>query len=153
MFNPSSLCSVRFTLLYATFVAVGIVTNLGIQVTVAAALTTPLKIYLGMGLGALGSMVVKFHLDRRYIFSCGPGSLRQKGRQFAFYSLFGVVNILCFWTAELTFHFLFQPAAMRYLGALLGLVVGHSLKYRMDKHLVFGALLRDEAPASSRHLL
>ncbi len=140
MLNSPSLCPVRFTLLYAAFVGVGIVTNLGIQMMVAAAMTTSVEIYLGMGLGALGSMVVKFHLDRRYIFSCGPGSWRQKGRQFAFYSLFGVVNILCFWTAELTFHFLFQPDAMRYLGAFLGLAVGHSLKYRIDKHLVFGAV-------------
>jgi hypothetical protein len=141
-----TLIRVRFTLLYSFFVAVGITTNLITQLLVAKVLTQVFQIYIGMSLGALTSMLVKFQLDRHYIFLCRPSSLITRGRQFFFYSLFGIVNISCFWSAELTFHFLFQAPSMRYVGAFIGLIVGHALKYRVDKRLVF----KDALPAMSK---
>jgi hypothetical protein len=44
-----------------------------------------------------------------------------------------------FWAVEISFDALFEFAAARYVGAAVGLTLGYSLKYELDRRFVFVA--------------
>ena len=44
-----------------------------------------------------------------------------------------------FWGFEYGFWLAFGTARMRYLGGVIGLVIGYVTKYHLDKHFVFNA--------------
>ena len=48
-----------------------------------------------------------------------------------------MVTTLVFWGTEFAFHLAFQTDAMRYLGGVIGLVIGYAIKYQLDKRYVF----------------
>lgn len=90
-----------------------------------------------MVVGTAVGLVVKYLLDKRYIFGVRAKSLVHDGRMFALYSLMGVATTAIFWGFEFTFHFVFDDKAMRYLGGVIGLAIGYWVKYRLDKRYVF----------------
>ena len=49
----------------------------------------------------------------------------------------GILTTMIFWGFELGFHYFFQTKEMRYLGGILGLMIGYICKYHLDKHYVF----------------
>ena len=75
------------------------------------------SIFIGTGVGLL----VKYELDRRYIFRFYPKNKKAHQKTFLLYAL------------------IFATKTMRYLGGILGLAIGYCSKYHLDKRYVFTA--------------
>lgn len=93
------------------------------------------SIFIGTGVGLL----VKYELDRRYIFRFYPKNKKAHQKTFLLYALMGVLTTLIFWGFEWAFHLIFATKTMRYLGGILGLAIGYCSKYHLDKRYVFTA--------------
>ena len=57
--------------------------------------------------------------------------------QFAFYTFTGVFTTIVFWGTEIFFHYAFESDFMRYVGGVIGLVIGYILKFLLDSRFVF----------------
>jgi putative flippase GtrA len=58
-------------------------------------------------------------------------------RTFVLYSATGVITTFIFWGVEFAFYFLFSFPLARYIGGMIGLIIGYFLKYNLDKKFVF----------------
>ncbi|MBF0551006.1 MAG: GtrA family protein [Deltaproteobacteria bacterium] len=95
------------------------------------------ELYLSMFCGTMAGLVVKYVLDKKYIFCYKTNSLADDTRKFILYSAMGVITTLVFWGVEIGFDHLFGARYMRYLGGAIGLTIGYLVKYQLDKRLVF----------------
>lgn len=127
---------------YALFAVVATVVNLGAQrmalATVPDPFGFPAALLAGTGLG----LIAKYLLDRRWIFASAAARPTEEARQFTLYGLTGVVTTLLFWATETGFWLAWRTDAMRELGAVIGLAMGYTIKYRLDAAYVF----RPEVP-------
>ncbi|MDX1735484.1 MAG: GtrA family protein [Halioglobus sp.] len=89
--------------------------------------------------GTAVGLIVKYVLDKRYIFRFQADDALHDTHTFAIYTLMGVFTTVIFWGFEFGFHYLFETRHMRYLGGVLGLAIGYYLKYQLDKRFVFVA--------------
>ena len=162
---------VRLTLAYALFAAVATAVNLGVQwgvehaasaaapwtgglVARVAALVrlTPARLLLAPELvaGTGAGLVVKYLLDKRFIFRDRVGGAAQHVRKFGLYAVMGLATTALFWGAEIAAAALSTDPQAKYLGGALGLMVGYVVKYRLDRRFVFVQANQDaaaEAPA------
>jgi len=95
------------------------------------------ELLIAIPVGTAIGLIVKFLLDRKYIFKADTVPLSKEGRQFIAYAATGVLTTLLFWGAEIGFELLFASREARYLGAVLGLSCGYYLKYQLDRRFVF----------------
>ena len=131
------MTAARITLLYVLFAVAAGFSNLAIQRVVMALLEGPASFPVALVMGTLVGLVVKYVLDKRWIFAHRTTSLREESRNFTLYSLMAVVTTLFFWGTEALFWYIWQTDLMRELGAALGLTVGYCIKYQLDKRFVF----------------
>ncbi|MBN2048847.1 MAG: GtrA family protein [Spirochaetales bacterium] len=122
---------------YSLFALLATGINLGTQYLVSLAVPGAYGLYVKMVFGTIAGMVVKYTLDKRFIFYYTSGSRRQEARNFILYGTLSVVTTLVFWLTELLFHRFLPWEGSEYLGALAGLTLGYLLKYRLDKRFVF----------------
>jgi putative flippase GtrA len=122
---------------YAILALIATVANIGTQDLVIRSYNGCFNVTLSILSGTATGMIVKYALDKRYIFDFQADSKAHDVRIFALYSLMGVATTLIFWAFELGFDRYFATREMRYFGALLGLAIGYMVKYRLDKHFVF----------------
>jgi putative flippase GtrA len=80
---------------------------------------------------------VKYVLDKCYIFHFRARNAVHDTQTFALYTIMGLATTVVFWGFEWVFHHLFQTKEMRYLGGVIGLVIGYLTKYHLDKRFVF----------------
>jgi putative flippase GtrA len=125
-------------LCYAGFAVIAVLANLGAQRAVLALGDGAAHFALALGLGTAVGLVVKYALDRRWIFGDRPAGIAATGWQFSRYTATGVVTTAIFWGFETSFWAIWQTHAMREVGAVLGLGIGYLLKYRLDRTWVFG---------------
>jgi len=125
--------------LYTAFALAATLANLGSQALVVAVWPAALGIELSILVGTGVGLVIKYVLDKRYIFRFKTRNLLHDGRLFMLYTCMGILTTLLFWATEYAFHWLFASDAMRYLGGAIGLAVGYLVKYRLDKRYVFVA--------------
>lgn len=123
---------------YVLFAVVATGCNLGVQRLLDHLYRGPLAIYVSLFVGTLVGLVIKYLLDKRYIFFDATRGLARSSLQFVRYALTGLVTTAIFWGLELGFLALFDTQAARYAGGALGLAIGYWLKYQLDKRLVFG---------------
>ena len=98
--------------------------------------------------GTLVGLVIKYVLDKRWIFFDVGTGLKQHGRKFGLYTAMGLITTAIFWSTESAFWFIWRTEAMRELGAVLGLTVGYVVKYQLDRRFVFtDAVLQQAGPA------
>jgi putative flippase GtrA len=102
----------------------------------------PFSITVSMLVGTALGLVVKYVLDKRYIFMFRANDAAHDSRTFALYTLMGVITTAIFWGFEFSFNSLFGTAHMRYVGGIIGLAIGYVTKYYLDKRFVFGASRR-----------
>lgn len=123
---------------YGAFAIVATLANLATQrlMLVMADGTTGFILALAAGTGV--GLVVKFVLDKKWIFLDPIRSAKAETRQFSLYTLTGIGTTLIFWGTETAFWLIWQSQPLRELGAILGLGVGYVIKYRLDKRYVFG---------------
>ena len=129
--------SIKLTLLYITFAIIATISNI-----LAQELSTYLyfgrfyiliSIIFGTGVG----LVVKYILDKKYIFKYKTQNTKQDGKLFVLYTIMGVFTTVIFWGFEFGFDYFFETKEMRYLGGVIGLMIGYICKYYLDKKFVF----------------
>nr|VFJ57207.1 MAG: GtrA-like protein [Candidatus Kentron sp. DK] len=87
--------------------------------------------------GTSVGLVLKYALDKRWIFHDLSTGIRAHGRKFPLYTAMGIVTTVIFWGVETTFWLIWQTDAMRELGAVIGLSIGYVVKYNLDRRFVF----------------
>ncbi|MDR1162491.1 MAG: GtrA family protein [Candidatus Accumulibacter sp.] len=125
------------TTAYVIFALIATAANIAAQDAVVRCWNGVFSIQISIAVGTVVGLVVKYFLDKRYIFRFTPRSVAHDGQVFAFYALTGVATTAIFWGSELAFHFFFRTKEMRYLGAIIGLAIGYFSKYRLDRRYVF----------------
>lgn len=95
------------------------------------------SVLLSVAVGTAVGLIVKYMLDKRYIFRFRARDVAHDSKTFALYTLMGVATTVIFWGFEFGFHYLFESKGMRYLGGVIGLAIGYLAKYHLDKRYVF----------------
>ena len=129
----------KLAILYSLFAVIATAANIGSQeISIRlhdGAFGIPLSVLVGTGVG----LVVKYVLDKRWIFGFRARDLAHDSRTFALYTVMGLVTTAIFWGFEFGFHLAFESKEMRYLGGVIGLAIGYVTKYQLDKRYVFTA--------------
>nr|WP_296649652.1 GtrA family protein [Paraburkholderia sp.] len=123
--------------LYTLFAAISIVANLGLQKLSLLAYRGPLCLPLSVVIGTGGGLVLKFLLDKKWIFRYRHRDLAHGMQSLLLYSLMGVVTTLVFWGFEFGAWGLFHTEFARFAGGAFGLMLGYFVKYRLDRRFVF----------------
>lgn len=124
-------------LTYAIFAALATLVNIGVQDVAVRLYQGPYSLLLSVLAGTLAGLLVKYLLDKRYIFGFQTHGLSHEGYTFLRYAAVGVATTLVFLGFEFSFHLAFGTPQMRYLGATIGLALGYFAKYHLDKKYVF----------------
>ena len=127
----------KIALRYIIFAVIATVVNVGLQKISFLAYSGYLSIYIAMGIGTLGGLLVKYYLDKKYIFYYITAEISEDITKFLFYSLMGVLTTVIFWGTELTFNALWEHPESKFVGAIVGLSIGYFIKYQLDKKFVF----------------
>jgi putative flippase GtrA len=124
---------------YTAFAVLAVVANLATQriVLSGTAEVDATRFALALGAGTLVGLVVKYVLDKRWIFFDETRGARAQGRQFFMYSLMGVATTAIFWVTETAFWLVWGTDFAREAGAVLGLTIGYVTKYLLDRRFVF----------------
>ena len=122
---------------YCLFAIVAMIANLAIQRLVFTAGEGSVVFIVAVGSGTVVGLMIKYMLDKRWIFADRRGGVGYHGRTFGLYSLMGVATTAVFWATETAFWLVWGTEMMREAGAILGLTVGYIVKYRLDRRYVF----------------
>ena len=95
------------------------------------------SIYLALFVGTLAGLVVKYILDKHFIFYHVTSCQKDNVKNFGLYSLMGIFTTIIFWGTEIGFDTVFEDEHAKYIGGLIGLAIGYVLKYFLDKKYVF----------------
>lgn len=128
---------VRLITAYAGFAFVAILANLGSQRLFLAVYRGTGAIIASMLAGTAVGLMVKYVLDKKYIFRFQSRDAKHELRTATMYTVMGLATTAIFWGTELSFAAIFRNDPMRYLGGFIGLCLGYYAKYRLDKHFVF----------------
>ena len=135
--SPPSVKPVALGLRYALFALIATGINIGFQRLSLLLYEGRFSLYLAMFIGTIAGLAVKYILDKRYIFFYKTSSIKDDAIRFILYGLMGVVTTLIFWGFELAFNALFQHPSAKFAGAVIGLAIGYSVKYLLDRKFVF----------------
>ncbi len=127
----------KIALMYTIFALFATVANIGSQEITIQLYQGPFAIMLSILVGTAVGLVLKYWLDKRYIFQYQTQSIQHGSKTFTLYTIMGVVTTFIFWGFELAFEAIYGTKAMRYLGGVIGLAIGYYVKYQLDKRYVF----------------
>lgn len=127
----------KLTISYAVFALIATSANIGAQDLVLRIYSGAFDILASFIAGTGVGLVVKYILDKRYIFRFRAYSVAHDTKTFALYTVMGVATTVIFWGFEFGFHYIFETKEMRYLGGVIGLAIGYMTKYNLDKRYVF----------------
>lgn len=127
----------RIPIAYTLFAIIATAVNIGVQDLVVRSYAGPYHLLLSVGVGTLAGLMVKYVLDKRYIFRFQAENAMHDSRTFLLYAMMGVVTTVIFWGFEFGFDHLFGKRELRYLGGMIGLGIGYVSKYHLDKQFVF----------------
>jgi len=95
------------------------------------------SLLLKMFVATIIAFVFKFLVDKILIFGNRDKAVSENVRQILFYGFFAVFTTLIFWGTELLFKLFFSFRYSEYAGAVIGLCIGYTIKYILDKKFVF----------------
>ena len=127
----------RSIFLYIIFAIIAIFANLLTQRIVLSINKENLFFFLAVILGTLIGLIIKFILDKNFIFKDKTVNVKAISRRFSLYTLNGIFTTSIFWVTETIFWMIWQKEHMREIGAILGLTLGYTLKYWLDNQYVF----------------
>ena len=132
----------NITIKYIIFALIATAVNIWAQDIVIRNYIGAFDILISVVVGTGAGLVVKYILDKHYIFRFRARDAAHDTRTFALYTVMGLVTTVIFWGFEFGFHHIFETKEMRYLGGVIGLAIGYLTKYHLDKRYVFrmGAL-------------
>lgn len=124
-------------MLYAAFALVAALCNILAQDIFNYLYSGVFSLFISIIIGTFVGLVIKYILDKKYIFKYHTQSAKHNRKTFILYTSMGVITTLIFWGFEFTFDYIYQTKQMRYVGGLIGLAIGYICKYYLDKHFVF----------------
>lgn len=127
----------QIALRYAAFAVIATLANLGAQRVVLAMLDAKGELAAAILVGTAVGLVVKYVLDKRWIFFDASTGIAAHGKRFTLYTAMGVITTLIFWGFETGFWFIWRTDLMREAGAVIGLAIGYFVKYELDRRFVF----------------
>jgi len=127
----------RISILYTLFAVFATAVNIGVQDIATRLYSGPFSLLFSIGAGTAAGLMLKYALDKRYIFKFQAKNAIHNSQTFMLYAVMGVVTTTIFFGFEFGFNYLFQTKELRYLGGIIGLAVGYLLKYNLDKKFVF----------------
>jgi len=127
----------QLLLLYSFFAIISTIANITSQDISIRVYTGAYSIAISVFIGTGAGLVVKYLLDKKYIFKFKVDNLRHDSQTFVLYTLMGLLTTIIFWGFEFTFDYVYQSKEMRYLGGVIGLAIGYWIKYHLDKKFVF----------------
>lgn len=123
--------------LYVAFAVIATIANLLTQRIVLAVNDGAIGFALAVFMGTLIGLVIKYILDKRWIFRDLTTGAAAHSKKFALYTAMGIVTTAIFWITETAFWLQWRTDAMRELGAVIGLMIGYTVKYQLDRRFVF----------------
>tara|TARA_B100000700_G_C14986868_1_gene829284 strand:- start:1151 stop:1543 length:393 start_codon:yes stop_codon:yes gene_type:complete len=121
---------------YILFAILSTLVNLFSQFLTFLILDYEYEIYIAIASGTITGLLVKYLLDKYYIFNLKVREYRSKNT-FVPYILTSVLTTIIFWFTELWFINNIQISNTEYIGAMVGLSIGYTLKYFLDRNFVF----------------
>ena len=94
-------------------------------------------LYIAMILATGFTLLLKFWLDKKYLFEFKFNKLSNMSKKFSLYSINGIFTTILFWIIETIFYLIFENKIMLLFGAFLGLSISYVVKYYLDKKIVF----------------
>lgn len=135
--HPASAGSM-LVLRYVLFAILSMAANLAVQAGVFRLLPTG-GLLPAMAAGTIAGFVLKYGLDKFWIFADPVEGHGRELRKVALYGLFSVVTTCIFWAFEAVAWLVWGTEAAKYAGAVLGLCVGYVVKYGLDRRFTFRA--------------
>jgi putative flippase GtrA len=129
--------STKLAINYAIFALIATAANIGAQDLVMRTYSGAFDILASVVVGTVVGLVVKYVLDKRYIFRFRARSVAHDTLTFVLYTVMGLATTVIFWGFEFGFQHIFETKEMRYLGGVIGLAIGYLTKYHLDKRYVF----------------
>lgn len=127
----------KLAVFYTIFAIAATASNIAAQELLIRFYQGTFHIAIGMAVGTGVGLVVKYLLDKRYIFNFRARNAAHDGQTFLLYTVMGLATTVIFWGFEFGFHHLFETKQMRYVGGVIGLAIGYIVKYSLDKRYVF----------------
>ncbi|WP_020531124.1 GtrA family protein [Flexithrix dorotheae] len=122
---------------YIFFAVIATITNILVQAISFHFYQGIFYLQVAMLFGTGAGLVLKYILDKKFVFSHTSDSLQNEGKTFSLYTLMGVFTTFIFWGVEAAFHFLLDYDWAKYVGAVVGLGIGYVIKFHLDKRFVF----------------
>lgn len=122
---------------YAAFAVIATVANLAAQRAVLRFGDTGAHFAAAVGAGTIVGLVIKYLLDKRWIFYDLETGVKNHSRKFSLYTAMGIATTAIFWGTETAFWLIWRTDVMRELGAVIGLGIGYVVKYNLDRRFVF----------------
>lgn len=122
---------------YAVFAVIATIANLGMQRLVLSQGDDGVMFVLAIGAGTFVGLVIKYSLDKRWIFYDLDTGVKAHGQKFSLYTAMGLITTAIFWGTETAFWLVWKTDVMRELGAVIGLSIGYVVKYNLDRRYVF----------------
>ena len=121
---------------YVVFAVIATLANLATQEGVIR-LAPVAPLFLSILAGTIAGFVLKYLLDKRWVFDDGYHGHRQELQKVTLYGAFSVATTLIFWGFEIAFWTIWRTDAAKYTGAVLGLAIGYAAKFALDRTFVF----------------
>ncbi|MGH8354589.1 MAG: GtrA family protein [Pseudomonas sp.] len=131
----------KLAVIYVFLAVIATIFNIAAQDLAIRAYEGPYAILLSLIVGTGVGLIVKYCLDKRYIFRFQARNAAHNGKTFILYALMGLLTTVIFWGFEFAFDHAFASKEMRYLGGGIGLAIGYLAKYELDKRFVFRAVV------------
>lgn len=122
---------------YAAFAVIATIANLAAQRAVLSLGESAVHFAGAVIAGTAVGLVIKYVLDKRWIFFDQSTGVKAHTQKFTLYTVMGLVTTAIFWATETAFWLIWQTDAMRELGAVIGLSIGYTVKYALDRRYVF----------------
>jgi putative flippase GtrA len=122
---------------YSAFAVLATLANLLMQRLVLGIVQGGQGFVLAVIAGTTAGLLLKYVLDKRWIFFDPSSGLAVHGRKFTLYTLMGIITTLIFWGTETVFWLTWRTDLMREVGAVIGLTIGYVIKYNLDRRFVF----------------
>ena len=123
--------------LYIFFAIIAMSINIYSQYLIFTIYITEHTIYIAILIGTTLGLISKYLMDKIYIFKYQINTLYDYSKNFAAYVFTGFFTTLIFWGFEYSFYILFDNDTAKYIGAIIGLSIGYTVKYILDKNFVF----------------
>ena len=127
----------KLAIIYAILASIATAANIGAQELIIRCCPGAFDILISVVVGTGVGLVIKYILDKRYIFRFCARNAVHDGQTFVLYTVMGLATTVIFWGFEFGFQHFFATKEMRYLGGIIGLAIGYLSKYHLDKRYVF----------------